>query len=180
MNWPVNPLRGNQTKPLTGEPCAGNPPARFGGGRGRNQSVLPTPINAFLSCQGNTCLVKLGQDLWKPVSRRPVFRRLILLDRDASMSQALSAIAGSGRFRASARQSGWGVVLLARCIGVMVPTCLRSDLDPDDAGSQGGCRGQEISVLAGAGLRGRIPVESGGSADRGQGLRVGGAGQLAA
>src|SRR5208337_4338714 len=44
MNWPVNPLRGNQTKPLTGEPCAGNPPARFGGGRGRNQSVLPTPI----------------------------------------------------------------------------------------------------------------------------------------
>ncbi|MBV8311953.1 MAG: hypothetical protein JO344_16345, partial [Planctomycetaceae bacterium] len=28
------------------------------------------------------------------------------------MSQALSAIAGSGRFRASARQSGWGVVLL--------------------------------------------------------------------
>ena len=45
MNWPVNPLRGNQTKPLTGEPCAGNPPARFGGGRGRNQSVLPTPID---------------------------------------------------------------------------------------------------------------------------------------
>ena len=45
MNWPVNPLRGNQTKPLTGEPCAGNPPARFGGGRGRNQSALPTPID---------------------------------------------------------------------------------------------------------------------------------------
>src|SRR5271166_2837813 len=44
MNWPVNPLRGNQTKPLTGEPCAGDPPARFGGGRGRHQSVLPTPI----------------------------------------------------------------------------------------------------------------------------------------
>ena len=38
MNWPVNPLRGNQTKPLTGEPCAGNPPARFGGGEG------PKPI----------------------------------------------------------------------------------------------------------------------------------------
>src|SRR5271157_5279939 len=44
MNWSVNPLRGNQTKPLTGEPCAGDPPARFGGGRGRHQSVLPTPI----------------------------------------------------------------------------------------------------------------------------------------
>ena len=50
MNWPVNPLRGNQTKPLTGEPCAGNPPARFGGGRGRNQSVLPTPINGKWRC----------------------------------------------------------------------------------------------------------------------------------
>src|SRR5208337_1599526 len=51
MNWSVNPLRGNQTKPLTGEPCAGNPPARFGGGRGRNQSVLPTPINVGLHRQ---------------------------------------------------------------------------------------------------------------------------------
>ena len=41
MHWPVNPLRG---KPPTGAPCAGDPPARFGGGRGRTQSALPTPI----------------------------------------------------------------------------------------------------------------------------------------
>jgi hypothetical protein len=34
-----------EVKPLTGEPGAGNPPARFGGGRDRTQSVLPTPIS---------------------------------------------------------------------------------------------------------------------------------------
>src|SRR5208283_5661956 len=65
-----------------------------------------------VACSRTTCLVKLGQDLWKPIWRRPVFRLLILLDRDASMLQALSASAGFGRFRASAGQSGWGVVLL--------------------------------------------------------------------
>jgi len=32
--------------PPTGEPCAGNPPARFGGRGDRTQSVLPTPMCA--------------------------------------------------------------------------------------------------------------------------------------
>jgi hypothetical protein len=41
MRWPVNPLRG---EPSTGKPCAGDPPARFGGRGDRTQSVLPTPI----------------------------------------------------------------------------------------------------------------------------------------
>ena len=38
--WSVNPLRGEL---LTGEPCAGDPHARFGGGRDReiNRSFLP-------------------------------------------------------------------------------------------------------------------------------------------
>ncbi len=44
----VNPRLG---EPPTGEPCAGDPPARFGGGRGRIQSALPPPI-------------KFPQDLW--------------------------------------------------------------------------------------------------------------------
>src|SRR5438034_3729634 len=38
----VNPCRGELP---TGEPDAGEPPVRFGGGRSRNQSVLPTPIS---------------------------------------------------------------------------------------------------------------------------------------
>src|ERR1035438_525565 len=33
------------TKPLTGEPDAGDPPVRFGG-RGKVQSLVPTPIGA--------------------------------------------------------------------------------------------------------------------------------------
>ncbi len=33
-----------EVKPSTGEPDAGDPHVRFGGGRDRNQSVLPTPI----------------------------------------------------------------------------------------------------------------------------------------
>ena len=33
-----------EVKPPTGEPDAGNPLVRFGGGRGRTQSVPPTPI----------------------------------------------------------------------------------------------------------------------------------------
>ena len=33
-----------EVKPPTGEPDAGDPPVRFGGGRDRTQSVLPTPI----------------------------------------------------------------------------------------------------------------------------------------
>src|ERR1039458_5671160 len=33
------------TKPLTGEPDAGDPPVRFGG-RGKVQSLVPTPINS--------------------------------------------------------------------------------------------------------------------------------------
>src|ERR1035441_8960220 len=37
-----NPLRG---KLSTGKPDAGNPPVWFGGRGGRNQSVVPTPIN---------------------------------------------------------------------------------------------------------------------------------------
>ena len=42
----VNP---REVKPPTGEPDAGNPHVRFGGGRGRDQPALPTPIegNAF-------------------------------------------------------------------------------------------------------------------------------------
>src|SRR5205823_6602393 len=38
----VNPCRGELP---TGEPDAGEPPVRFGGGRSRNQSALPTPIS---------------------------------------------------------------------------------------------------------------------------------------
>ena len=34
-----------EVKPPTGEPDAGNPLVRFGGGRGRTQSVPPTPIS---------------------------------------------------------------------------------------------------------------------------------------
>ncbi len=34
-----------EVKPPTGEPGAGDPPARFGGGRDRNQSIPPTPID---------------------------------------------------------------------------------------------------------------------------------------
>src|SRR5664280_190374 len=34
------------TNPLTGEPDAGNPPVRFGG-RGKVQSLVPTPIPFF-------------------------------------------------------------------------------------------------------------------------------------
>ena len=33
-----------EVRPPTGEPDAGNPPVRFGGGRDRTRSVLPTPI----------------------------------------------------------------------------------------------------------------------------------------
>ena len=34
----------SEVTPLTGEPDAGNPPVRFGGRGGRNQSAFPTPI----------------------------------------------------------------------------------------------------------------------------------------
>ncbi len=34
------------TNPLTGEPDAGNPPVRFGG-KGKVQSLVPTPIERF-------------------------------------------------------------------------------------------------------------------------------------
>src|SRR5512135_265756 len=34
----------SEVTPSTGEPYAGDPPVRFGGGRDRIQSVLPTPI----------------------------------------------------------------------------------------------------------------------------------------
>ena len=40
----VNPEPG---EPPTGEPYAGDPPVRFGGGRGRIQSALPTPIKSL-------------------------------------------------------------------------------------------------------------------------------------
>ena len=33
-----------EVKPPTGEPCAGNPHARFGGRGGANQCTVPTPI----------------------------------------------------------------------------------------------------------------------------------------
>ena len=41
MSWSVNPFEG---EPPTGKPCAGDPPARFGGRGGRNKTALPTPI----------------------------------------------------------------------------------------------------------------------------------------
>src|SRR5665213_439434 len=34
--------------PLTGKPDAGNPPVRFGGRGGRNQSAFPTPIETTI------------------------------------------------------------------------------------------------------------------------------------
>jgi group II intron reverse transcriptase/maturase len=43
-----------EVKPSTGEPCAGNPPARFGGRGARTQSGLPTPI--FWG--GDACFIK--------------------------------------------------------------------------------------------------------------------------
>src|ERR1039458_113203 len=39
----VDPYNRSITKPLTGEPDAGDPPVRFGG-RGKVQSLVPTPI----------------------------------------------------------------------------------------------------------------------------------------
>jgi hypothetical protein len=39
-----------EVRPPTGEPGAGDPPARFGGGRDRTQSVLPTPIEDLAAC----------------------------------------------------------------------------------------------------------------------------------
>src|SRR5208282_6527785 len=41
MSVTFNPLVG---KLSTGKPDAGNPPVRFGGRGGRNQSAVPTPI----------------------------------------------------------------------------------------------------------------------------------------
>ena len=41
VNQSVNPC---EVKPPTGEPDAGEPHVRFGGGRGRVQPALPTPI----------------------------------------------------------------------------------------------------------------------------------------
>ena len=35
-----------EVRPSTGEPCAGDPPARFGGRGARRQSGLPTPIGS--------------------------------------------------------------------------------------------------------------------------------------
>ncbi len=37
-----------EVKPSTGEPDAGDPPVRFGGRGGRNQSALPTPIRSAI------------------------------------------------------------------------------------------------------------------------------------
>src|ERR1035441_2667851 len=43
----VDPYNRSITKPLTGEPDAGDPPVRFGG-RGKVQSLVPTPIDPEL------------------------------------------------------------------------------------------------------------------------------------
>ena len=94
MNWPVNPLRGNQTKPLTGEPCAGNPPARFGGGRGRNQSALPTPINAFLSCRGNITASSLSSHSLAPGHYSLATRHSPLATRHSLLATRYSPLAG--------------------------------------------------------------------------------------
>src|SRR6516162_3059597 len=52
-----------EVKPPTGEPDAGNPLVRFGGGRGRTQSVPPTPIYgnpAIETLSWNTDCVRSG------------------------------------------------------------------------------------------------------------------------
>ena len=43
------------TNPLTGEPDAGNPPVRFGG-RGKVQTLVPTPIVFLMPACGNHSL----------------------------------------------------------------------------------------------------------------------------
>ena len=45
-----------QGQPPTGEPCAGDPHARFGGRGGRTQSAFPTPISACGRLRSAHCL----------------------------------------------------------------------------------------------------------------------------
>ena len=56
-----------EVKPPTGEPCAGNPPARFGGGGDRNQSVLPTPM--FQPRRFVRSRLKAGTSVERPLTR---------------------------------------------------------------------------------------------------------------
>jgi len=60
------PCRGrsilDEVTPSTGEPCAGDPPARFGGRGARTQSGLPTPIIA----------TRCGVQRDSPAASRPV------------------------------------------------------------------------------------------------------------
>ena len=105
-----------------------------------------------------------------------------LLDRDTSMFHAVSAIASSGRFRALARQSGRGVVLL--WIAALTSWCrlvaAQTPGQTTQAPKQGAAATKDASTSRAPGLRGRIPVGSGNRADHGPGLRIAGAGQLAA
>src|ERR1035441_9116792 len=55
----VDPYNRSITKPLTGEPDAGDPPVRFGG-RGKVQSLVPTPIDPELDAAVFTVLT-VGQ-----------------------------------------------------------------------------------------------------------------------
>ncbi len=48
-----------RSKPLTGEPCAGDPHARFGGGSGANQCVVPTSILWIFPLQA----LQVGRDV---------------------------------------------------------------------------------------------------------------------
>src|ERR1019366_330496 len=61
----VDPYNRSITKPLTGEPDAGDPPVRFGG-RGKVQSLVPTPI--FAPLQAQTQSFEVGDGLLKDVA----------------------------------------------------------------------------------------------------------------
>ena len=58
-----------RSKPLTGEPCAGDLHARFGGGSGANQCAVPTSI---LSCTRRALTIHADGDKWADRGGRAV------------------------------------------------------------------------------------------------------------
>src|SRR3989304_6221840 len=73
-----NPCSGlsilSEVKPLTGEPCAGNPHARFGGRGDRTQPVLPTPIRRSIATRWLTRRACPGPCHVAAFEGRPVFQ----------------------------------------------------------------------------------------------------------
>jgi Reverse transcriptase (RNA-dependent DNA polymerase) len=83
-------------RPPTGEPCAGKPPARFGGGRDRNQSVLPTPIPTAgggihpSEPQAENRERGIGRDLWSII---PLVSIRTLIEEPKTWTKAQVALA---------------------------------------------------------------------------------------